>query len=687
MSHALRLVLLIAVALQISPAPAGLEGSSGALEDTSTRFYAIEINGVLCGYSDIVPSAVSLEGRDALLVDQNMFLMISALGSEVNTTIRITYHVDPTTDQFFRCASDITQGPTHITSEIRIEGDSAVMRSSLSSEEKVTPLPPDIVLETPLTSPHLVRDFVGTDLLERVYNVLDVRECTVHRKRYVRVDSTALEVENTEYAALVFDEVDLTNGVKARLWMEPATGEGLRVEIAGGSRVFTRSGRSVTKQIRRASLDDNIFAKANVAIPNIKEISFMKVKATIEPMGLWVSEESLNVPGQEFQGTVDENIIEGIFEIRHTRYDGKNAPPFPPGGAYDDALTAYTEPEQFIESDDPVLAVRARAITDGARDSWDAARRLSRWVADSINYAIPGGGTARRTYDTRSGECGAHSILLAAFCRSVGIPARVVWGCMYTPNRGGSFGQHGWTEIHMGKAGWVSVDATADEIDFLDSGHLRLGELKSASIAFNAKTMEILDYRAGEMTMTGAEGPASEAHRPFIGAYAVAEAGLTLTVSEKAGQLTAEIPGKIVFGLQKPDETGRWVSTVSDRLYCTFTMAGEARAEAICLHELLRLPRSGDPDSIGQETPKNLLPFLGSYRLPMRNADFRVWYKDKSLAVDDPLANKTVHLRLPDEQGGWVDEYGKNTIYFERDDAGGVTSMTIDAATVFPRKK
>jgi transglutaminase-like putative cysteine protease len=171
------------------------------------------------------------------------------------------------------------------------------------------------------------------------------------------------------------------------------------------------------------------------------------------------------VPGQRFTGTINNNLIEGVFEIEHRRYDGLGAPAFPANFGNDEALRAYLAPEAFIESDDPVLLAKALEITAGAKDSWEAACRLSRWVAQNIRYAIPGGGTARKTYDLRAGECGAHAMLLAAFCRSVGIPARVVWGCMYAPSYGGVFGQHGWNEIYMGPAGWIPVDATAGEID------------------------------------------------------------------------------------------------------------------------------------------------------------------------------------------------------------------------------
>ena len=56
---------------------------------------------------------------------------------------------------------------------------------------------------------------------------------------------------------------------------------------------------------------------------------------------------------------------------------------------------------------------------------------------------------------------------------------------------GGCFYQHAWTEVYMGNAGWVAVDATAHEFDFVDAGHIRLGEKTS----FNPKAMKILDYQ------------------------------------------------------------------------------------------------------------------------------------------------------------------------------------------------
>jgi hypothetical protein len=270
----------------------------------------------------------------------------------------------------------------------------------------------------------------------------------------------------------------------------------------------------MVNRIKMVNLDDTLCAKVGVVITDVQAITLMKVRAILEPTGVWVTPEGLNVPGQRFTGTIRDNLIEGVFEIEDTRYDGADAPVFPADLSPDEVLRKYLEPETFIESDDPVLVLQALELTAGSKDSWEAACRLSRWVAQNIGYAIPGGGTARKTYDLRAGKCGAHAMLLAAFCRAVGIPARVVWGCMYASSYGGVFGQHGWNEIYMGPAGWIPVDATAEEIDFVDSGHLRIGIYESPVTALNPRQMQVLAYRVGTQQMVGSRTRPQTAAEP-----------------------------------------------------------------------------------------------------------------------------------------------------------------------------
>ncbi len=490
-----RISVVCALALWFSLSLIGV-ATHAAPAEPQKFYYGIEINGVLCGYSEISLAPMVEEGRRLTLLKQTTFAMLSALGSQFNSEIKLTYHLDPATGRFTYHDSSISQGPTQLSFVIRIEGSTARYLLTAGEPELSVPVPPGAILENTLWFPHLVKDFVERNLERASYNIFEVREAEVQTSTYTRVGTEPLQLAGAGFDALILDRLNHKTGLKTRLWLDVATGYLLKT-TAAGERVSYRADPSVVNRIRMANIDDTLCAKVGVVIPDVRTITYMKVRATLEPSGLWVTPEGLNVPGQRFTGTINNNLIEGVFEIEHRRYDGLGAPAFPANFGNDEALRAYLEPEAFLESDDPVLLAKALEITAGAKDSWEAACRLSRWVAQNISYAIPGGGTARKTYDLKAGECGAHAMLVAAFCRAVGIPARVVWGCMYAPNYGGVFGQHGWNEIHMGPAGWVPVDATASEIDYVDSGHLRIGVYQSPVTALNPRKMEVLDYWAG----------------------------------------------------------------------------------------------------------------------------------------------------------------------------------------------
>ena len=65
---------------------------------------------------------------------------------------------------------------------------------------------------------------------------------------------------------------------------------------------------------------------------------------------------------------------------------------------------------------------------------------------------------------------------------------------------------------------------------------------------------------------------------------------------------------------------------------------------------------------------------------------FRVEFVDNTLGMYDPTEDKIIKLQAPDDQGGWLDEYGKNTVYFDSDSGGKITGLKIDAANKFMRQ-
>ena len=118
-------------------------------------------------------------------------------------------------------------------------------------------------------------------------------------------------------------------------------------------------------------------------------------------------------------------------------------------------------------------------------------------------------------------------------------------------------------------------------------------------------------------------------------------------------------------------------------MYVDFERDDSDEVVEMRIHELVRMNRTSDPDEIGDEVPEELIAYLGTYLLAQLNAEFTVRYVDGGLGVDDPLEKTTVRLQAPDERGGWVDEYDKNTIYFDTDDDGKVISLTVDAVSKF----
>jgi len=63
---------------------------------------------VLRGYSEISISPMVKDGKNMALLEQKTFMMQSALGSEFNTELTLTYHIDPVTGRFSYHDSRIT---------------------------------------------------------------------------------------------------------------------------------------------------------------------------------------------------------------------------------------------------------------------------------------------------------------------------------------------------------------------------------------------------------------------------------------------------------------------------------------------------------------------------------------------------------------------------------------------------
>ena len=657
---------------------------------TQEYYYGIELNGVLCGYVTITASPLGEGARTLTLLRHEVVVRGTLLGAGVDNRIVLTYHIDPVTNAFTYHTSRIEQGQTTLTSAVRIEGRTARVSDGRGGPETTVDLPADVVLANTLVQSHLVTDFVAGSADRKTYRLFDGRDNAVREVAYTKTGRERLQLAGRTFDTLVLDVLERSTGVILTVWLDTKTGIVVQTSQPGNRRSYL-AGADVVQTVdtagRRADLNPAVMTKTDASIPAVRRISFMRVRAAMQPTGVWLTPEALNVPGQRFQGTVTNNRVEGVFEIAHPRYDGAGAPAFPADVNRDPALKRFLEADEYIQTNDPVIRAKALEISAGARDAWDAARRLSTWVATHIKGAIPGGVTARGTLDQGAGECGGHSFLFAALCRSVGIPARVVWGCMYTPHEGGAFGQHAWNEVHMGEAGWVPIDTTASETDYVDSGHIRIGIVQSLTTSLNASRFAVLEHRLAPASGPAAAGGTSGATTfdAYLGEFKNTERGLVMNVVDRGGSLTLDIPGRAVFTLKEPDADGAWRSTLSDQVFATFTRDAAGRAVEVRLHQVVRLGRIEPPAAPAADLPDNLRRYPGVYLLAQAQARFTLGYEDGALLLHDPLAKATRRLKPASNAGGWVDESGRFTIWFDTDQAGVVTAMLVDGATVFTR--
>ncbi len=643
---------------------------------TEKTFYAIQVNDVLCGYSEATESMIAKDGKNFVEQKSNMFIMLSLLGSAFNSEMNSEAVVDPETRRCMFMKTKVKQASVEMSVEMTLQDGKAIITSSTNNQKKEIEITPDIIAGSDEMFSRLKRDIYEKMLTEISYDILEIIEGEVQNSSFKKIKEEKVDLAGKTYNTIVIEQVNNKTGRKTTYWLSPENDYFVMFEVQ--QRKVYLADQSVVDKIKVANMDENIFTKANVSISDIQSIEYIKVNAVIEPTGKKLSFNDLNVPGQKFTGSVVNNHIEGIFEISYKKYNGENADKFPPENI-DESIKKYLTAEDRIESNDPVLIDKAKEITAGAKDSWEAAVRLSKWVAENIHYAIPGGGTPRKTYDIRAGECGAHSFLLATFCRSVGIPARVVWGAMYAPNNGGGFGQHAWNEIYMSNAGWIPVDATAFECDFVDAGHIRISEYQSLASSFNGKKFEVLDYKLTNKEKTSTEN----AHSKYYGKYTNIESGKTFTILEKEGNLSLDIPGQMVLPLNEPDEKGRWICKISPGLYLEFAKDKDEEIEKFTIHEIIPLTKKSSQDSIPNDVPENLKLYLGKYLFAAVNLDFTVLYKDGALCVYEPIEKGTIKLQMPNKEGGWIDEQNKNTIYFEKDSKENITGLKIDVANYF----
>ena len=146
------------------------------------------------------------------------------------------------------------------------------------------------------------------------------------------------------------------------------------------------------------------------------------------------------------------------------------------GGPVEDAasLAFWTRPTALLPTDG-IVRKTALEATRGARTDVEKARRIYDWIVANT-FREPkvrgcGEGDIRTMLETGNlgGKCADLNALFVGLCRSVGIPARDVYGLRLAPSAFGykelsgnpaslKGAQHCRAEVHLAGYGWVAMD-------------------------------------------------------------------------------------------------------------------------------------------------------------------------------------------------------------------------------------
>jgi len=87
----------------------------------------------------------------------------------------------------------------------------------------------------------------------------------------------------------------------------------------------------------------------------------------------------------------------------------------------------------------------------------------------------------------------------------------------------------------MGEAGWVPLDTTASETDYVDSGHIRIGIVQSLTTSLNASRFAVLEHRLAPASGPAAAGgtPGATTFNAYLGEFKNTERGLVMNVVDR----------------------------------------------------------------------------------------------------------------------------------------------------------
>lgn len=280
--------------------------------------------------------------------------------------------------------------------------------------------------------------------------------------------------DGKNYASMVYTVSDLYGSPLASVRLDAQTKELLEIKEIGSGIHFRRSNAGVVKAVEKASGVNMWPSKvriSNIYFSDPNKLTHLEANLEMSLRGGQLAQHAITGYEQKMYGQVKEGKITGrvVVDVKPAKI--RHNLEFPIDETIPEELQQYLEFDANSEADNPLIYNKANEITWKAETAFQAARRLTGFIANDIENGIslP---SAVQTLEHGIGNPESKALLLVAMARSMGIPARTVGGLVY---QRGEFAPHYWAELWMGpEAQWMAFDPSTNEAGSINASHIAL---------------------------------------------------------------------------------------------------------------------------------------------------------------------------------------------------------------------
>lgn len=209
------------------------------------------------------------------------------------------------------------------------------------------------------------------------------------------------------------------------------------------------------------NLSDLVLVPLDQSLGNPKTVDYLRIE--FEGFG------DFEIPEDGRQRMVSRDGPKAVVEIARVDRDTERVE------LTEEEYDKYLDPDLRVTSEHPEIVALAQKIAGRKASPENRARRLQRWIHLRMDYTTAANvDKAVDVLDQMKGDCTEHSLLLCAFCRAAGIPAREVGGLAYASEDPPGLGWHAWVEIHDDER-WITMDPTWGQ-RVVDATHIKFDE-------------------------------------------------------------------------------------------------------------------------------------------------------------------------------------------------------------------